>query len=218
MISQSDVDKVYVYNDNDQEISVYNEKEDVVVNLYDSDEGIVNENTIGLQLAEDVINNETGEIIAENGQVLDLELINKIGQTQSFARVKKGNALTRDDLVASMRYLVNLYYGVGHIDDIDHLGNRRVKTVGELLLDQFYIGLVRMERVIRERMTIQPDLSSVTPQALINIRPLVASVKQFFGSSQLSQFMDQTNPLSEITHKEGYQHLVRWINQRKSRI
>ena len=201
LISQSDVDKVYVYNDNDQEISVYNEKEDVVVNLYDSDEGIVNENTIGLQLAEDVINNETGEIIAENGQVLDLELINKIGQTQSFARVKKGNALTRDDLVASMRYLVNLYYGVGHIDDIDHLGNRRVKTVGELLLDQFYIGLVRMERVIRERMTIQPDLSSVTPQALINIRPLVASVKQFFGSSQLSQFMDQTNPLSEITHK-----------------
>ena len=201
LISQSDVDKVYVYNDNDQEISVYNEKEDVVVNLYDSDEGIVNENTIGLQLAEDVINNETGEIIAENGQVLDLELINKIGQTQSFARVKKGNALTRDDLVASMRYLVNLYYGVGHIDDIDHLGNRRVKTVGELLLDQFYIGLVRMERVIRERMTIQPDLSSVTPQALINIRPLVASVKQFFGSSQLSQFMDRTNPLSEITHK-----------------
>ena len=201
LINQSGVDKIYVYNSNDEEIAVYNEKENIVVNLYEFDEDIINENNIGLQLVEDVISNETGEVVARVGQILEPELINKIGQTQSFASVKKGNALTKDDLVASLRYLVNLYYGIGNIDDIDHLGNRRVKTIGELLLDQFYIGLIRMERVIKERMTIQPDPSSVTPQALVNIRPLVASIKQFFGSSQLSQFMDQTNPLSEITHK-----------------
>jgi len=156
---------------------------------------------IGLQLVEDIIDHQSGEIIAQSGQILEKELLYKISETQPKVRVKKGNALTKDDIVASLRYLVNLYHGIGYIDDIDHLGNRRVKTVGDLLLDQFYIGLVRMERVIKERMTIQPDLSAVTPQALINIRPLVAAIKQFFGSSQLSQFMDQTNPLSEITHK-----------------
>ncbi|MBN2396171.1 MAG: DNA-directed RNA polymerase subunit beta, partial [Candidatus Atribacteria bacterium] len=156
---------------------------------------------IGFQLSEDIIHSQSGEIIAQNGQILDKDLILRISDYRSEVKVKKGNALCKDDIVASLRYLVNLYYGIGYIDDIDHLGNRRVKTVGELLLDQFYIGLIRMERVIKERMTIQPDLSAVTPQALINIRPLVASIKQFFGSSQLSQFMDQTNPLSEITHK-----------------
>jgi len=201
LIKQSNVEKVYVFNHNDEEIAVYNEKDETIVNLFDSEEGIINESIIGLQLIEDIIDRKSGEIIAQSGQLLNKELINKIGQIQSTVKVKKGNALTKDDLVASLRYLVNLYYGVGYIDDIDHLGNRRVKTVGELLLDQFYIGLVRMERVIKERMTIQPDLSAVTPQSLINIRPLVAAIKQFFGSSQLSQFMDQTNPLSEITHK-----------------
>ncbi len=201
LINQSGVEKIYVYNDNDEEIAVYNEKNQTTVNLYDSEEGILNENIIGLELLEDIADPETGALIAKNGQTLDKKIINKVGQANPTVTVKKGNALTKDDLVASLRYLVNLYYGVGNIDDIDHLGNRRVKTIGELLLDQFYIGLVRMERVIKERMTIQPDLSSVTAQALINIRPLVASIKQFFGSSQLSQFMDQTNPLSEITHK-----------------
>ena len=96
--------------------------------------------------------------------------------------------------------MVNLPYGVGNIDDIDHLGNRRLKSVGELLQNQFRIGLSRMERVVRERMTIQ-DVDIITPQALINIRPVVAAIKEFFGSSQLSQFMDQTNPLAELTHK-----------------
>ena len=90
--------------------------------------------------------------------------------------------------------------GLGHTDDIDHLGNRRLRCVGELLQNQFRIGLTRMERVVKERMTIQ-DSSAITPQVLINIRPVVAAIKEFFGSSQLSQFMDQINPLSEITHK-----------------
>lgn len=105
-----------------------------------------------------------------------------------------------DDIVASINYIVNLPYGIGNIDDIDHLGNRRLRSVGELLQNQFRIGLSRMERVVRERMTIQ-DADAITPQALINIRPVVAAIKEFFGSSQLSQFMDQTNPLSELTHK-----------------
>jgi DNA-directed RNA polymerase subunit beta len=128
-------------------------------------------------------------------------LLYKIKECKEKIKIKKGSSLTREDIVASLRYLVNLYRGIGYIDDIDHLGNRRIKTVGELLQDQFYIGLSRMERVIRERMTIQPDVSAITPQALINARPLLATIRQFFGSSQLSQFMDQTNPLSEITHK-----------------
>lgn len=108
--------------------------------------------------------------------------------------------LTKDDVAEVVRYLLNLLEGVGDVDDIDHLGNRRLKSVGELLQNQFRIGLSRMERVVRERMTIQ-DVEVITPQALINIRPVVASIKEFFGSSQLSQFMDQTNPLAELTHK-----------------
>lgn len=105
-----------------------------------------------------------------------------------------------EDIIASISYIINLSYGIGSIDDIDHLGNRRLRSVGELLQNQFRIGLARMERVVRERMTIQ-DIDIVTPQALINIRPVVAAIKEFFGSSQLSQFMDQTNPLTELTHK-----------------
>ena len=105
-----------------------------------------------------------------------------------------------DDMFASVNYLNCLAYGIGNKDDIDHLGNRRVRCVGELLQNQFRIGFSRMERVIRERMTLQ-DLDIVTPQSLINIRPVTAAIKEFFGSSPLSQFMDQTNPLSELTHK-----------------
>ncbi len=108
--------------------------------------------------------------------------------------------ITLEDIMASINYVIHLDYGVGNKDDIDHLGNRRIRAVGELLQNQFRIGLSRMERVVRERMTIQ-DMDAVTPQALINIKPVTASIKEFFGSSQLSQFMDQNNPLSEMTHK-----------------
>ena len=104
------------------------------------------------------------------------------------------------DVIASVSYLLNLNYGIGNTDDIDHLGNRRLRTVGELLQNQIRIGLSRMERTIKERMTTQ-DISEVTPQGLMNIRPVTAAVKEFFGSSQLSQFMDQNNPLAELTHK-----------------
>lgn len=105
-----------------------------------------------------------------------------------------------DDIIASVSYILNLPHGIGTTDDIDHLGNRRLRTVGELLQNQFRIGLARMERVVKERMTIQ-DIEVTTPQALMNIRPVTAAIKEFFGSSQLSQFMDQTNPLAELTHK-----------------
>ena len=108
--------------------------------------------------------------------------------------------ITTEDMIASISYLLNLDYGIGKVDDIDHLGNRRIRCVGELLQNQFRIGLTRLERVVRERMTIQ-DLDSVTPQTLINTKPITSSIREFFGSSQLSQFMDQTNPLSELTHK-----------------
>ena len=108
--------------------------------------------------------------------------------------------VTLEDIMSSINYCNNLPYGMGTVDDIDHLGNRRIRAVGELLQNQLRIGLARMERVIRERMTIQ-DLEVVTPQALINTRPVIAAIKEFFGSSQLSQFMDQPNPLAELTHK-----------------
>ncbi|MCA1057151.1 DNA-directed RNA polymerase subunit beta [Rossellomorea aquimaris] len=108
--------------------------------------------------------------------------------------------ITPADIISSISYFFNLLHGVGFTDDIDHLGNRRLRSVGELLQNQFRIGLSRMERVVRERMSIQ-DTNTITPQQLINIRPVIASIKEFFGSSQLSQFMDQTNPLAELTHK-----------------
>ena len=108
--------------------------------------------------------------------------------------------ITTEDMLSSINYLLNLQYGLGKVDDIDHLGNRRIRCVGELLQNQFRVGLTRLERVVRERMTIQ-DLDVVTPQTLINTKPITSSIREFFGSSQLSQFMDQTNPLSELTHK-----------------
>ncbi|SFE41692.1 DNA-directed RNA polymerase subunit beta [Lentibacillus persicus] len=117
------------------------------------------------------------------------------------ANVDRGvKHITPADIISSVSYFFNLLHRVGGTDDIDHLGNRRLRSVGELLQNQFRIGLSRMERVVRERMSIQ-DTSSITPQQLINIRPVIASIKEFFGSSQLSQFMDQTNPLGELTHK-----------------
>jgi DNA-directed RNA polymerase subunit beta len=125
------------------------------------------------------------------------KIINVLGNANVEEAVKN---ITPADIIASISYFFNLLHGVGNTDDIDHLGNRRLRSVGELLQNQFRIGLSRMERVVRERMSIQ-DTATITPQQLINIRPVIASIKEFFGSSQLSQFMDQTNPLAELTHK-----------------
>ena len=131
------------------------------------------------------------------------KVVNVIGNANVDIQFKH---ITPADIVASMNYFFNLQEGMGSTDDIDHLGNRRTRSVGELLQNQFRIGLSRMERVVRERMSIQ-GTSTVTPQQLINIRPVVASIKEFFGSSQLSQFMDQTNPLGELSHKRRFSAL-----------
>ncbi len=194
------------------------------------------------RLAESLVDAETGEIIAEAGQMVDRRLLDEImpylEKSVGFRTYHVGNGVldandipmqtidvfsptedgkvvkliananidksvknvTPADIISSISYFLNLLQGIGSTDDIDHLGNRRLRSVGELLQNQFRIGLSRMERVVRERMSIQ-DANVITPQALINIRPVIASIKEFFGSSQLSQFMDQTNPLGELTHK-----------------
>ncbi|KOY18146.1 DNA-directed RNA polymerase subunit beta [Paenibacillus xylanivorans] len=194
------------------------------------------------RLAESLVDTETGEIIAEAGQMIDRRLLDEImSQLEKsvgfrtyhvangvldandipmqtidvFSPIEDGKVVkliananidksvknvTPADIISSISYFINLLHGIGSTDDIDHLGNRRLRSVGELLQNQFRIGLSRMERVVRERMSIQ-DANVITPQALINIRPVIASIKEFFGSSQLSQFMDQTNPLGELTHK-----------------
>lgn len=200
-IKATGIEKIKVLNSENEIITVFNEKDESLMPIIDKVNDEIDEKIIGMTIAEDIINPETDEVICSAGSELDSALLYKIKEYKRDVKVKKGSSLTKEDIVGSLRYLVNLFRGVGYIDDIDHLGNRRVKTVGELLQDQFYIGLSRMERVIRERMTIQPDVSAITPQALVNARPLLATIRQFFGSSQLSQFMDQTNPLSEITHK-----------------
>jgi len=137
------------------------------------------------------------EIIAKTEGKDEKALRNEIKKRREELVVKH---ITIDDIIASINYFVNFYHGMGKIEDIDHLGNRRVRCVGELLQNQFRIGLTRLERVVRERMATQ-DIDVATPQMLINIKPVVGAIKEFFGSSQLSQFMDQINPLAELTHK-----------------
>ncbi|TCS81017.1 DNA-directed RNA polymerase subunit beta [Pectinatus cerevisiiphilus] len=182
---------------------------------------------VGHELIEPLVDHTTGEIVVPANTIVDMVMLDPItveqeknifGDGEMITFYVKGKTdkpmkmicsptleyhhrtITIEDIMASINYLLNLMDGVGNTDDIDHLGNRRVRSVGELLQNQFRIGLSRMERVVRERMTIQ-DNEVITPQALINIRPVVAAIKEFFGSSQLSQFMDQHNPLSELTHK-----------------
>ena len=137
------------------------------------------------------------KIYAQKSTTDEPQVINVISNASVDESVKN---ITPADIIASISYFFNLLHGVGNTDDIDHLGNRRLRSVGELLQNQFRIGLSRMERVVKERMSIN-DTASIVPQQLINIRPVIASIKEFFGSSQLSQFMDQTNPLGELTHK-----------------
>ena len=182
---------------------------------------------LGKQLAEPLVDKETGEVLVPADVTIEASMVEDITIEQEnnifgedehaivYIKDKNNNrikmicsrtlpynhrTITINDIIASISYLLNLMDGYGHKDDIDHLGNRRIRSVGELLQNQFRIGLSRMERVIRERMNTQ-DNDVITPQALVNIRPVVAAIKEFFGSSQLSQFMDQNNPLSELTHK-----------------
>ena len=143
----------------------------------------------------ELVNYEVLKNILENTDKKDLE---KVIDERIDELIPK-NIIT-EDIISSINYVLNLQYGLGRVDDIDHLGNRRIRCVGELLQNQFRIGLTRLERVVRERMTIQ-DLDVITPQTLINTKPITSAIREFFGSSQLSQFMDQTNPLSELTHK-----------------
>ena len=143
----------------------------------------------------EMVNYEVLKNILENTDKKDLH---KILEERYDELIPKH--ITTEDILASVSYLLNLDNGLGRTDDIDHLGNRRIRCVGELLQNQFRIGLTRLERVVRERMTIQ-DLDVITPQTLINTKPITSAIREFFGSSQLSQFMDQTNPLSELTHK-----------------
>ena len=182
---------------------------------------------LGKQLAEPLVDKETGEVLVPADVTIEASMVEDITIEQEnnifgedehaivYIKDKNNNrikmicsrtlpynhrTITINDIIASISYLLNLMDGHGHKDDIDHLGNRRIRSVGELLQNQFRIGLSRMERIIRERMNTQ-DNDVITPQALVNIRPVVAAIKEFFGSSQLSQFMDQNNPLSELTHK-----------------
>lgn len=168
-----------------EKLAPYLKRDDFkMVTFHPSEEGVVQEPM-------------TLQIIKVYSETNPEEVINLIGNGNVPLEYKH---ITPSDILASMNYFFNLQEGLGSTDDIDHLGNRRIRSVGELLQNQFRIGLTRMERVVRERMSIQ-DIATVTPQQLINIRPVVASIKEFFGSSQLSQFMDQTNPLGELTHK-----------------
>ena len=170
----------------------------VVGNNFASAAGFLPFAPIEAGLNEDVHIPTLIELLPQMQEIEDLE-----GQKE-FIRSHYNDLIPRhivpDDMVASVSYLINLSYGVGRVDDIDHLGNRRIRSVGELLQNQIRVGLTRLERVVRERMGLQ-DMDVVMPSNLINIRPVTAAIKEFFGSSQLSQFMDQTNPLSELTHK-----------------
>ena len=182
---------------NDVLLDVQGSRVKVISNGMVDISGYINFNPKEIGINEKVKKDVLFEILEENQDKDDEELKGILKERMDDLIPKH---VIVEDIIASINYNINLNYGIGNIDDIDHLGNRRLRSVGELLQNQFRIGLSRMERVVRERMTIQ-DIDIATPQALINIRPVVASIKEFFGSSQLSQFMDQTNPLAELTHK-----------------
>lgn len=167
---------------------------DRLLPYFENGVGVQEISHVGGVLDED-ITIQTVKIYAPKSE--EKQVINVISNANIDEAIKH---VTPADIVASISYFFNLLHGVGNTDDIDHLGNRRLRSVGELLQNQFRIGLSRMERVVKERMSIN-DTQSIVPQQLINIRPVIASIKEFFGSSQLSQFMDQTNPLAELTHK-----------------
>ncbi len=189
-IGKAGVDTVYLKDDADGEIKVFSNG---MVDIHDF---------VGFDCSELGVNEKVRFVVLR--EILENCATDDEKKTQIVARHDEliPKHIIKDDIFASINYLCGLGRGVGTVDDIDHLGNRRIRSVGELLQNQFRIGFSRMERVIRERMATQAqDMDVITPQALINIRPVVASIKEFFGSSPLSQFMDQTNPLAELTHK-----------------
>ena len=149
-----------------------------------------------LGIIEDFVSFDVITAISDTAETLE----DKIAAIKERAEILVPKHITLDDIVATVNYILGLHYSIGSVDNIDHLGNRRVRSVGELLQNQFRIGIARLERVIKERMAIQ-EPKDVTPQSLINIRPVTSAIKEFFGSSQLSQFMDQANPIAELTHK-----------------
>lgn len=188
LVEKAAIKEVFLKTADGKKIKVIgNHFVDIKEYIEDIGENDINEKVYFPVLEEILKNCESKEEIVEEVRKRKKELIAK--------------HIITSDMIASISYLINLSYDIGNIDDIDHLGNRRIRSVGELLQNQFRIGLMRMERAIKERMTIQQDLETITPQALINIRPVTGAIKEFFGSSQLSQFMDQTNPLAELTHK-----------------
>ncbi len=189
-IENAGVKYVMVYGKNDEEKTTK-----VIGNCFVDISGYVDFDVAPLKIATKVYYPVLREILDRNldEDALKEELVARKNELSP-------KHILIDDIIASVSYILNMNYGIGTRDDIDHLGNRRLRTVGELLQNQFRIGLARMDRVVRERMTVQ-DIEVTTPQALMNIRPVTAAIKEFFGSSQLSQFMDQTNPLAELTHK-----------------
>ncbi|MBE0450018.1 MAG: DNA-directed RNA polymerase subunit beta [Clostridia bacterium] len=186
VIENASIKQVDVYGENERIIRVIGNQFVDIKTYIQSDRLNVKEKVYYPVLKEIMDTNETED---ERVQAIEERMLELVPRH-----------ITPADIIASFSYILNLDSAVGNVDDIDHLGNRRIRSVGELLQNQFRIGLSRMERVVRERMTIQ-DMEAITPQALINIKPVVSSIKEFFGSSQLSQFMDQTNPLAELTHK-----------------
>ena len=191
-IENAGVEYIYAYSpDKEKEGQITK----VIGNRFVDLQQYVNFDVSELKVADKVFYPVLKEILAESESEADLK--EKLVERKHDLSPKH---IIIEDIIASVSYILNLNYGIGTVDDIDHLGNRRLRTVGELLQNQFRIGLARMERVVKERMTTQ-DIDVTTPQALMNIRPVTAAIKEFFGSSQLSQFMDQNNPLAELTHK-----------------
>ncbi len=160
----------------------------------------ISEHLLGRKIREDVFD-EKGNLIIKTGEVITKDILKKLKKVKDKVLVEKGKSLTPEDIIGLLRYLLNLKRGVGKVDDIDHLGIRRVKAVGELLQNHLRTGFLKLESSIKEKMSLQTDESTITPQTLVNVRPITAIINQFFGSSQLSQFMDHVNPLSALTHK-----------------
>ena len=160
----------------------------------------VSDNLIERKIVEDIYD-ESGKLIIKAGEIITRDIIKKLKKLRDKVKVEKGKSLTVEDIIGLLRYLQNLKRGVGKVDDIDHLGIRRVKAVGELLQNHLRAGFLKLESSIKEKMSLQPEDANFTPQSLVNVRPITAIVNQFFGSSQLSQFMDHVNPLSALTHK-----------------